>query len=85
MDFTTPEGIHQTHWQFHVSWNWLHIPVHSLLCPSDPLHSAVSPQNSHLPVLPPLPLPSELTLEENSIHLLLPLRTYSQFPVLNLY
>ena len=82
-------GLHKTwmdtHWQFHADWNWLHIPAYSLLYASDPLHSEVSPQNSHLPVLLPLPLPSELTLEENSIHVLLPLRTYSKFPVLNLY
>jgi len=48
---------------------------------SNPQPSAVSPQNSNLPVLPPLPLTSELTPEENSLRVLPPLRTYSKLPL----
>jgi len=45
---------------------------------SNPQPSAVSPQNSNLPVLPPLPLTSELAPEKNSLQVLPPLRTYSK-------
>jgi hypothetical protein len=45
---------------------------------SDPQPPAVSPQNFNLPVLPPLPLTSELTPEENILQVLPPLRTYSK-------
>jgi hypothetical protein len=38
-------------------------------------------QLSNLPFLPPLPLPSELTPEENSLHVLPPLKTCSKFPL----
>ena len=79
-DFMTPEGMCQ---------NRLAVPrgldssSHSIPQPSPPLlptlsnpqSSAVSPQNGNLPVLPPLPLTSELTSEENSLQVLPPLRT----------
>jgi len=45
---------------------------------SNPQPLAVNPQNSNLPVFPPLPLLSELTPEENSLPLLSPLRTCSK-------
>ena len=48
---------------------------------SNPQPSAVSPQNSNHPVLPPLPLTSELPLEENNLQVLPPLRTYSKLPL----
>ena len=47
---------------------------------SNPQPSAVSPQNSNISVLPPLPLILELTPEENSLQVLPPLGTYSKFP-----
>ena len=47
---------------------------------SNPQPSAVSPQNSNLPVLPPLPLTSELSPEENNLQVLPPKRTYSRLP-----
>jgi hypothetical protein len=45
---------------------------------SNPKPSVVHPQNSNLPVLPPLPLTSELPPEENNLKVLPPLRTYSR-------
>ena len=45
---------------------------------SNPQPTAVSPQNSNLTVLPPLPLTSELKPEENTLQVLAPLRTYSK-------
>jgi len=85
-DFTTPEGIRL---------NRMAVPLvldsasHSIpqssppLLPtiSNPQPSAVSPQNSNLPVLPPLPLTSELPPEENNLKVLPPLRTYSKLPL----
>ena len=47
---------------------------------SNPQPSAVGPRNSNFPVLPPLPLTSELTPEENSLQVLRPLRNYSKLP-----
>ena len=46
----------------------------------NPQPSAVSSQNSNLPVLPPLPLTSELSPEENNLQVLPPQRTYSRLP-----
>ena len=82
-DFVTPEGIRL---------NRLAVPLgldsasHSIPQPSPPFlptlsnpqPSAVSPQNSDHPLLPPLPLTSELTAEENSLQVMPPLRTYSK-------
>jgi len=47
---------------------------------SNPQPLAVSPQNSNLPLLPPLPLTSEMTPEENILQVLPPLKTYSKLP-----
>ena len=85
-DFMTPEGIRL---------NRLSVPcgldsaLHSIpqsLPPllatlSNPQPSVVSPQNSNLPVLPPLPLTSKLTQGENSPQVLPPLRTYNKLPL----
>ena len=81
----TPEGIHLNRSAVPLG---LDSASHSIpqssrpLLPilSNPQPSAVSPQNSNLPVLPPFPLTSELTPEENSLQVLPPLRTYSKFP-----
>jgi len=54
------------------------LPLLSTL--SNPQTTAVSPENSNLPVLPPLPLTSEWTPEENNLQVLPPLRTYSRLP-----
>ena len=43
-----------------------------------PQPSAGSHQNSNIPVLPPIPIPSELIPEENSLHVLPPLNTCSK-------
>jgi hypothetical protein len=43
-------------------------------------HLAVCPQSSNLPVLPPHPLTSELTSEENNLQVQRSLLTYSKFP-----
>ena len=85
-DFVTPEGIRL---------NRMAVPrglasaSHSIpqssppLLPtlSNPQPSAVSPKNSNLPVLPPLPLTSELPPEEYNLQVLPPLRTYSKLPL----
>jgi hypothetical protein len=85
-DFVTPEGIRL---------NRMAVPCglasasHSIpqssppLLPtlSNPQPSAVSPQNSNLPVQPPLPLTSELPPDENNLKVLPPLRTYSKLPL----
>jgi len=79
------KGYAWTEWQFRVAWPRLHIPSQSSppLLPtlSNPQPSAVSPQNSNVPVLPPLPLTSELPPEENNLQVLPPLRTYSKLPL----
>ena len=69
-DFVTPEGIRLN--RFAVP-RGLDSASHSI-----PKPSPVSPQNSNLPLLPPLPLTSELTPEKNSLQVLPPLRTYSK-------
>jgi hypothetical protein len=83
-DFITPEGI---------CLNRMAVPLvldsalHSNPQSSSPLlptlynsqPSAVSPQNNNLPVLPPLPLTSELPPEEYNLKVLPPLRTYSKW------
>ena len=82
-DFTTPEGIRLNRSAVPLG---LDSASHSIPQSSPPMFptlsnpqpSAVSPQNSNLPVLPPLPLTSELTEEENSLLVLPPLRTYSK-------
>ena len=85
-DFMTPEGIRLNRMAVLLG---LDLASHSIpqssppLLPtlSNPQPSAVSPQNSNLPVRPPLPLTSELTPEENSLQVLLPLTTYSKLPL----
>jgi len=85
-DLMTPEGICLS--RLAVP-HGLDSASHSILQSSPPLMrtfsnpqpSAVSPQNSNLPVLPPLPLTSELTPEENSLQVLTPLRIYSKLPL----
>jgi len=84
-DFTTPEGIclNRTAVPLGLDSASHSIPQSSppmLPTLSNPQPSAVSPQNSNLPVLPPLPLTYELTPEENSLQVLPPLRTYSKLP-----
>jgi len=82
-DFTTPEERHLNRSADPLG---LDSASHSIPQSSPPLlptlsnaqPSAVSPQNSNLPVLPPRPLTSELTPEENSLQVLPPLRTYSK-------
>jgi len=76
----TPDGICLN--RFAIPFD-LDLVSHSIPQPSAPLlptlsnaqPSAVSPQNSKLPVLPPLPLTTELTPEENSLQVLPPLKT----------
>jgi len=68
-DFMTPEGIRL------IS---LAVPC-GLDSASHSIPQASPPSN--LPVLPPLPFPSELTPEENSLHFLPPLRTCSKLPL----
>ena len=84
-DFMTPEGICLNRLAVPLALDSAShsIPQSSLpLLPtlSNPQPSAVNPQNSNFPVLPPLPLTSELTPEENSLQVLRPLRTYCKLP-----
>ena len=82
-DFVTPGGIRLNRSAVPLG---LDSASHSnpqsspLLLPtlSNPQPSAVSRQNSNLPVLPPLPLTSELSPEENNLQVLPPQRTYSR-------
>jgi len=83
--FAEITSCRQTSWHLAVP-RGLDSASHSILQSSSPLlptfsnpqTTAVSPQNSNLPVLPPLSLTSKLTPEENNLHFLQPLRTYSR-------
>jgi hypothetical protein len=85
-DFVTPEGMRLNRTAVPCG---LASAAHSIpqtsppLLPSlsNPQPSPVSPQNSNHPVLPPLPLTSELPAEENNLKVLPPLRTYSKLPL----
>jgi len=87
-DFMTPEGVRLNRLAVPCD---LDLASHSIpqssppLLPtlSNPQPSAVSPQYSNLPGLPPLPLTSELTPEENSLQVFPSLRTYSKLPSLS--
>jgi len=84
-DFTTPEGIRLNRSAVTLGLGSASYSIPQSSPPllptlSNPQPSTVSPQNSNLPVQPPLPLTSELTQEENSLQVLPPLRIYSKLP-----
>jgi hypothetical protein len=76
-DFMTPEGIRLNRLAVprdldSASHSAPQSPPPLLPTISDPQPPAVSPQNCNLPVLPTLPLTSELTPEENRLQVLPP-------------
>jgi hypothetical protein len=85
-DFVTPQGIRLN---IMAVSRGLASASHSIpqssppLLPtlSNPQPSAVSPQNSNIPVLPPFPLTSELSPEADNLQVLPPPRTYNKWPL----